>query len=578
MLTFDFIVHLWYNKLNVACAQSQAEILQRIDNMDYKALADYLFPDVKDTPEDIEARFPERQLPAGACVTRIGPSPTGFVHLGNLYNAIIGERISHQSDGVFYLRIEDTDNKREVEGAVETVINAMNYFGVHFDEGATADGDNGSYGPYRQRQRKEIYHVFAKLLTERGLAYPCFMTAEEIEAVREQQTANKENPGVYGKYAKCRDLSLDEIKANIEAGKEWVLRFRGEETGETIAVDDAIRGRLEMPRNNMDFVLLKSDGIPTYHFAHVIDDHFMRSTHVVRGEEWISSLPMHVELFNTLGWKQPVYCHTATLMKIDEETGGKRKLSKRKDPELALAYYQQEGISKDAVWEFLLTLLNSNYEEWRIADPGADYHDFPYSLDKMSVSGALVDLDKMRDISKNVICRMSAEQVRDGWLEWCGEYNRDFADLINKYPERTLAALNIGRGGPKPRRDIETWKQACDFMSFYYDETFTVTDPMPGECDEATVKDFFGRYLAAYDHSDDSAAWFDKVKAITEEMGFAVKPKDYKKEPEKYRGSIVHITNMLRIALTGHANAPDIWEVSHVLGEEITRKRLQAFA
>ena len=544
--------------------------------MDYKALADYLFPDVKDTPGDIEARFPERQLPAGACVTRIGPSPTGFVHLGNLYNAVIGERISHQSQGVFYLRIEDTDNKREVEGAVETVINAMNYFGVHFDEGATAEGDNGSYGPYRQRQRKGIYHVFAKLLTERGLAYPCFMTAEEIETVREQQTANKENPGVYGKYAKCRDLSLDEVKKNIESGKEWVLRFRGQETGETIAVDDAIRGRLEMPRNNMDFVLLKSDGIPTYHFAHVIDDHFMRSTHVVRGEEWISSLPMHVELFNTLGWKQPIYCHTATLMKMDGES--KRKLSKRKDPELALAYYQQEGISKDAVWEFLLTLLNSNYEEWRIANPEADYHDFPYSLDKMSVSGALVDLDKMRDISKNVICRMTAEQVRDGWLEWCSEYNRDFADLINNYPERTLGALNIGRGGPKPRRDIETWKQACDFMSFYYDETFRVTDNMPEECDEATVKEFFGKYLATYDHNYDSAAWFDKVKAITEEMGFAVKPKDYKKNPEQFRGSIVHITNMLRIALTGHANAPDIWEVSHVLGEEITRRRLQAFA
>ncbi|WP_294750600.1 glutamate--tRNA ligase family protein [uncultured Ruminococcus sp.] len=544
--------------------------------MDYKALADYLFPDVKETPEDIEARFPERQLPAGANVTRIGPSPTGFVHLGNLYNAIIGERIAHQSQGVFYLRIEDTDNKREVEGAVETVINAMDYFGVHFDEGATAEGDNGSYGPYRQRQRKEIYHVFAKLLTERGLAYPCFMTAEEIEAVREQQTANKENPGVYGKYAKCRDLSLDEIKSNIEAGREWVLRFRGQETGEIIAVEDAIRGKLEMPRNNMDFVLLKSDGIPTYHFAHVIDDHFMRSTHVIRGEEWISSLPMHVELFNTLGWKQPVYCHTATLMKMDGES--KRKLSKRKDPELALAYYQQEGISKDAVWEFLLTLLNSNYEEWRIANPEADYHEFPYTLEKMSVSGALVDLDKMRDISKNVICRMTAEQVRDGWLEWCSEYNSDFAALINKYPERTLAALNVGRGGAKPRRDIETWKQACDFMSFYYDETFRVTDDMPEECDEATVKDFFGRYLASYDHSDDSAVWFDKVKAITEEMGFAVKPKDYKKNPEQFRGSIVHITNMLRIALTGHANAPDIWEVSHVLGEEITRRRLEAFA
>lgn len=543
--------------------------------MDHKALADYLFPDVKDTPEDIEKRFPERQLPSGACVTRIGPSPTGFVHLGNLYNAIIGERIAHQSQGVFYLRIEDTDNKREVEGAVETVINAMNYFGVHFDEGAAADGDSGSYGPYRQRRRKDIYHVFAKQLTERGLAYPCFMTAEEIDAVREQQTARKENPGIYGEYAKCRDLSLDEVKSNIKAGMEWVLRFRGQETGETIAVEDAVRGKIEMPRNNMDFVLLKSDGIPTYHFAHVVDDHLMRSTHVIRGEEWISSLPMHVELFGAFGWKQPIYCHTATLMKMDGES--KRKLSKRKDPELALAYYQQEGISRDAVWEFLLTLLNSNYEEWRIANPEADYHSFPYSIEKMSVSGALVDLDKMRDISKNVICRMTAEQVRDGWLEWCSEYNKDFAELINRYPERTVSALNIGRGGDKPRRDIESWKQACDFMSFYYDETFSITDSMPDECDEATVKDFFGRYLAAYDHNDDSAAWFAKVKVITEDMGFAVKPKDYKKEPEKYRGSIVHITNMLRTALTGHANAPDIWEVSHVLGEDITRARLMRF-
>ena len=367
--------------------------------MDYNALAQLLFPDVKETPEDIAARFPERQLPDGAAVTRIGPSPTGFVHLGNLYNAIIGERLAHQSGGTFYLRIEDTDNKREVEGAVETVINAMDYFGVHFDEGATAEGDNGNYGPYRQRQRKEIYHVFAKLLTEKGLAYPCFMTAEELEAIREQQTANKENPGVYGKYAKCRDLTIEEIKANIEAGKEWVLRYRGTETEDYISVEDAVRGKLEMPANNMDFVLLKSDGIPTYHFAHVIDDHFMHSTHVIRGEEWISSLPMHVELFKVLGWEMPVYCHTATLMKIDEETNGKRKLSKRKDPELALSYYQQEGISKDAVWEFLLTLLNSNYEEWRIANPETDYHEFPYTLEKMSVSGALVDLDKMRDIS-----------------------------------------------------------------------------------------------------------------------------------------------------------------------------------
>ncbi len=546
--------------------------------MDYNRLAEILFPDVTDSPDDMEKRFPQRDLPEGACVTRIGPSPTGFVHLGNLYNALIGERIAHQSGGVFYLRIEDTDNKREVEGAVETVINAMNYFGVHFDEGAVTDGDNGAYGPYRQRQRKDIYHVFAKHLVQRGLAYPCFMTAEEIDAIREQQTAAKENPGIYGKYAKYRDLAIEDVQKFITEGKEWVLRFRGTETDEYISVNDAIRGKVEMPRNNMDFVLLKSDGIPTYHFAHVIDDHLMRSTHVIRGEEWLSSLPMHVELFNVLGWDQPIYCHTATLMKIDEETGGKRKLSKRKDPELALSYYQQEGISPDAIWEFLLTILNSNYEEWRLADQDADYRDFPYSLSKMSISGALVDLDKLRDISKNVIGRMSAEKIRDSWLAWCDEYNKDFAALIRKYPERTLAALNVGRNAAKPRKDLETWKQSCDFMSFYYDETFKVCDDMPAECDEATRKLFFTKYLETYSHDDEQSVWFDKVKAITEELGFAVKPKDFKKNPDQFKGSIVHITNMLRIALTGHANAPDIHEVSHVLGRDIVIARLEKWA
>ena len=424
--------------------------------MDYNQLAELLFPDIKDTPEDIIKRFPERNLPDGACVTRIGPSPTGFVHLGNLYNAIIAERLAHQSQGVFYLRIEDTDQKREVEGAVETLINAMAYFGVNFDEGATADGDNGNYAPYRQRQRKNIYQVFAKELVKQGKAYPCFLTENELNAIREQQTSNKENPGIYGKYAeKSRNLTIEQIKENISQNKSWVLRYKGVQTDEYITVEDAVRGKLEMPRNNMDFVLLKSDGIPTYHFAHVIDDHFMHSTHVIRGEEWLSSLPMHVELFNTLGWKQPIYCHTATLMKMDGES--KRKLSKRKDPELALSYYQQEGISQDAVWEFLLTLLNSNFEEWRLANPDADYKEFPYTLEKMSISGALVDLDKLRDISKNVICHMTAEQVYSKWLEWCEKYNQEFAELIKKYPERTLSALNVGKGGNKPRKDLETW-------------------------------------------------------------------------------------------------------------------------
>lgn len=542
--------------------------------MDYNQLAEFLFPDIKDTPEDIIKRFPERNLPDGACVTRIGPSPTGFVHLGNLYNAIIAERLAHQSQGVFYLRIEDTDQKREVEGAVETLINAMAYFGVNFDEGATADGDNGNYAPYRQRQRKNIYQVFAKELVKQGKAYPCFLTENELNAIREQQTSNKENPGIYGKYAeKSRNLTIEQIKENISQNKSWVLRYKGVQTDEYITVEDAVRGKLEMPRNNMDFVLLKSDGIPTYHFAHVIDDHFMHSTHVIRGEEWLSSLPMHVELFNTLGWKQPIYCHTATLMKMDGES--KRKLSKRKDPELALSYYQQEGISQDAVWEFLLTLLNSNFEEWRLANPDTDYKEFPYTLEKMSISGALVDLDKLRDISKNVICHMTAEQVYSKWLEWCEKYNQEFAELIKKYPERTLSALNVGKGGNKPRKDLETWKQACDFMSFWYDETFKFEDEMSVECDDDTRKTFFARYLETYNHADESSEWFTKVKEITQELGFAVKPKDFKKNPDQYKGSIINITNMLRIALTGRANAPDIWEVSHVLGEEIVRKRLE---
>ena len=552
--------------------------------MDNLALADLLFPNVSGTMEDMEAKFPKRNLPDGACVTRIGPSPTGFVHLGNLYNAIIAERIAHQSGGVFYLRIEDTDNKREVEGAVETLINAMEYFGVHFDEGATAEGDNGAYGPYRQRQRAGIYHVFAKKLVSEGKAYPCFLTEDEIQAIRDEQMANKEDPGIYGKYAeKSRSLTIDEIKANIEAGKPWVLRYKGEMNNERIVVEDAIRGEIEMPRNFADFVLLKSDGIPTYHFAHVVDDHLMRSTHVIRGEEWISSLPMHVELFKQLGWKQPIYCHTATLMKIDvseedPEKQIKRKLSKRKDPELALAYYQQEGISNDVVWEFLLTLLNSNYEEWRAANPDASYMDFPYSIKKMSISGALVDMDKLRDIAKDTISRMDAETVYANWLSWCEEYNKDFAELLKKYRDRTIAALNVGKNGKKPRKDIETWKQACVFMSFYYDETFKPEDDMAEQADEESRKAFFAKYLAGYDHNDDSSAWFDKVKAITEELGFAVKPKDYKKEPEKFKGSIVHITNMLRIALTGRANAPDIHEVSHVLGEDIVRARLEKWA
>lgn len=541
--------------------------------MNTNELADLLFPHIVTTREDMEKRFPERDLPQGANVTRIGPSPTGFVHLGNLYNAIIAERLAHQSDGVFYLRIEDTDNKREVPGAVSTIIDAMAYFGVNFDEGAVVEGDNGSYGPYRQRQRKDIYQTFAKWLVQQDKAYPCFLSEEEVALIRDEQNKNKEDIGIYGKYAeRNRNLGIDEIKEKIDNGETWVLRFKGSLNSDYIAVDDAIRGRLEMPRNFHDFIILKSDGIPTYHFAHVVDDHLMRSTHVIRGEEWIPSLPIHIELFHEFGWEHPIYCHTATLMKM--EGSSKRKLSKRKDPELALSYYQEEGISQDAVWEFLLMILNSNYEEWRIANPMSDYREFSYTLEKMSISGALVDLDKLKDVSKNVISQMTAEEVYEKWYHWCRNYDEEFAGLLEKYKDRTVAALKVGRGGEKPRRDIETWKQACQFMSFYYDEKFEIVDAMPEECDEELVRCFFQRYLASFDYNDDSAVWFGKVKELTEEFGFAVKPKDYKKDPSAYKGSIVHITNMLRVALTGRSNAPDIWEVTHVLGEEIARERL----
>lgn len=542
--------------------------------MDNNKLAKLLFPDVEMCPDDMELRFPARNINCNSCVTRIGPSPTGFVHLGNLYNAIVAERLAHQSDGIFYLRIEDTDNKRKIEGAVDVIIDSMAYFDVRFDEGAVADGDKGIYGPYRQRQRRDIYHVFAKHLVERGLAYPCFLTAVEIDAIREQQTVNKENTGIYGDYAKYRNLDFDEVKKFLDEGREWVLRYKGTETNEYIEIEDAIRGKLEMPRNNMDFVLLKSDGIPTYHFAHVVDDHLMRSTHIIRGEEWLSSLPMHVELFNVLGWKQPVYCHTATLMKIDEETGGKRKLSKRKDPELALSYYQQEGICSDAIWEFLLTVLNSNYEEWRIANPTSLYTEFPFSLKKMSISGALFDMEKLNSISKDVIGKMNPGTVFSYLKDWSSKYNLGFNELIRRYPERTLKALGVGKNIEKARKDFVSWKQTCEFLAFYYDELFTVKDEMPSEITEADRKEFFKLYIRFYSHVDDQQEWFAKVKKLADSLGYAVKVKDYKKNPELFKGSIVHVTNMLRIALTGMANAPDIWEVSHVLGEEVTMKRL----
>lgn len=542
--------------------------------MSNKLLADLLFPQVTFTSEDMERRYPERGISGDEVITRIGPSPTGFIHLGNLYNAVIAERLAHQSGGSFYLRIEDTDNKREVEGAVDIIISAMKYFGINFDEGAVIEGDKGEYGPYRQRQRKEIYQVFAKQLVEAGRAYPCFCSEKELEEIREKQKELKQNIGYYGEWAVSRKLSYEDIRVRIEAGESYVLRFKANpESKDIVTVYDAIRGDLKFPENTMDFVLLKSDGIPTYHFAHVVDDHLMRTTHVIRGEEWLPSLPMHVQLFDTLGFERPVYCHTATLMKMDGNS--KRKLSKRKDPELALAYYQEEGYIPEAMWNYLLTILNSDYEEWRAANQDKGYLEFQFTLNKMSSSGALFDMDKMKDISKEVLSRLTAEEVYSSFLEWAKVWNTDYAKVLINNRELTLKALAIGRNSAKVRKDLINWKQACEFMSMYFDETFQREETLPVNIPTSDREEFLGLYLKQIDFTEEKEEWFNKVKDITRQMGYAADMKEYKKQLEDYKGSIVELTNLLRVAITGRINAPDIWEVSNVLGKECVVQRIK---
>ena len=533
-------------------------------------LAELLFGGIDKTPEYYEEKYPKRSLPEGAPVTRIGPSPTGFVHLGNLYNAIIGERLAHQNGGTFFLRIEDTDAKREVEGAVELVISAMDFFGIHFDEGASVDGDNGAYGPYRQRLRKEVYQCYAKELVKKGLAYPCFCSEDDLSKMREEQISDKLNFGYYGKWAKCRDLSIDDIKKRIENGDKYVLRFKsnGDENNH-VEVYDGIRGMLNVSENYQDFVLLKSDGIPTYHFAHVIDDHLMRTTHVVRGEEWLSTLPIHVQLFDA--FDRPVYCHTAVLMKMEGDT--KRKLSKRKDPELGLEYYRSEGYAPRAVWEYLMTVLNSNFEEWRLENPDAPIDDFKFSLDKMSNSGALFDIMKFEDVSREVLLRTPANKIYDEFSDWLKEYDPEFYKLFTRDKNYSEKIIDVGRNGNRPRKDLTSWKQARDFFSFYFPETFKVEDEFPERVSKEDRYKILKQYLTSFNIKDDNSEWFQKIRDITESMGYAVKPKDFKKNPDMYKGSVSDVSGVIRVAITGRTNSPDLWEICQIIGEdEMTRR------
>lgn len=545
--------------------------------MENQKLAELLFPNITVTAEELEKKYPPRDLPDGAMVTRLGPSPTGFMHLGNLYGAFVDERLAHQSNGVFFLRIEDTDDKRYVEGALELIIDSLKFFDINFDEGVGKDGDLGDYGDYTQSHRGEIYGAFAKKLVEEGKAYPCFLSEEDIALIREKQEEAKINPGIYGEHALSRDLTYEQIEANINAGKPYAIRLRSDgnpdpEKAKRIKVVDAIRGELDMPENFQDTIILKGTGIPTYHFAHVVDDHLMRTTHVVRDESWLPSLPIHVELFEKLGWEPPIYCHTAQLMKIDEN-GNKRKLSKRKDPELSLEFYRKKGYHPESVREYLLTVLNSNFEEWRMENQNADINEFHFTTEKMSSSGALFDLDKLNDVSKDVMLRIPANEIYDFLKDWAEEVSPEHLPMFSdrNYVEKIL---DLGRQDSKPRKDLVCAEQIVDFISYFFDDFYKPEDELPEEVSKEDAKTILENYLACYEHSDDQSIWFDKIRNIGEALGYAPKPKDFKKDPDSYKGHVGHVSTAIRIALMGRAQSPDVWTIQQIMGEEMTRARI----
>ena len=553
--------------------------------MDYQKLAQLLFPSVTETPADVEAKFPPRNLPEGAKVTRFAPSPTGFVHFGGLFPSTIGERLAHQSGGVFYLRIEDTDAKREVDGAAEGLIHTLAHYGVCFDEGAVIgeDGkicDKGIYGPYKQSERGPIYHVFAKQLVSEGKAYPVFTTKEELEALNtvdkkaeikakdwhEDQTEARE------KMLAARNITLEEVEANLAAGNPFVLRLLADGDPEKkTPFTDLVKGKLEIPENDEDFVLLKSDGIPTYHFAHAVDDHLMGTTHVIRGEEWLPSLSKHIMLFRYLGFKLPKYLHIAQIMRLDEN-GNKKKLSKR-DMGANMDDYSRMGYAPACVCEYIMTLLNSNYEEWHAQNADKPYTDFPFNIKKMSTSGCLFDFNKLNDVSKNVISRMSAKEVTEQVTAWAQKFDPEFGEKLARDPAFTESIFAIGRGGKKPRKDLATWADAKPYMGFFFD--FVQEDQYDEKFDKADIKAALQKFLASFDMADDMNAWFEKVKAIAREIGYADDMKAYKASPEEYRGSIADVSMFLRVAITGKLNAPDLYTVIQILGKDETARRIE---
>ena len=548
---------------------------------EYKELAEILFEgeDLK-TPEEYEEMYPYRKLGKKAEVTRLAPSPTGFIHLGNLYSALADERAAHAHDGSFFLRIEDTDAKRKVDGALELIIESLGYFGISFDEGAhLPDTDSVNvYAPYTQSERRGIYHTFAKKLVEEGRAYPCFCTEEELEAVRNKQEAAKVLTGYYGEFAVWRDKGLDEIKAKLASGEPYVLRLRSEGDPEKEFIfKDEIKGEVKLPENITDIVILKKDGIPTYHFAHAVDDHLMRTTLVIRGGEWLASVPVHMELFESLGFKPPKYAHTAHLMKIDPETGGKRKLSKRSDPEMSLSFYKEEGYHPHCIKVYLMTLLNSDFEEWHRNNPDSDLNDFPFSVKKMNNSGALFDMDKLENICKNELSLLDENVIADFLKAWALEYGTDAQKAYFADEEKMLAALRLymGVGQKRRRKDLVNARQALELMSYLFEDA-AAQESDSFRVDEELRKAILQDYLDTFSYTDDNGEWFEKLKEIAERQGFATDRKLYKENPEKFKGETSDVAEVVRVAVTGRANTPDLWGIIHVMGEEKMRDRIAA--
>lgn len=546
--------------------------------MDYKDLAEVIFPDVKDIAF-YEEKYPKRDIEEGAIVTRFAPSPTGFVHIGGLYQSTIAKKVANQTKGVFFLRVEDTDQKREVENGVVEIIQALEEFNVAPDEGMTdEEHEKGNYGPYKQSLRKDIYKAYAKYLVEKGYAYPCFCQAEELNQMREKQEGAKLRTGYYGVWAKCRLIPVNEAIEKIKNGEEYILRFKSPGNPEKkIKHHDVIKGNVDFPENDQDIVIIKSDGLPTYHFAHAIDDHLMGTNCVIRGDEWLSSVPLHLQLFQCLGFKAPKYAHIAPIMK--EDAGAKRKLSKRKDPEAAVSYYAEQGIPSEAVYEYLLNIANSNFEQWRKQNPLVPIEEFELQLNKMSVSGALFDLVKLLDISKRVISNYTAQKVYDEGVAWAQKYDPELKELLEKDPEFTLKVLGIERGNVKPRRDIAKWSDIKENIIYMFDEKYETINAeyefqKINDIDEIRniITSYIDKYYSA---EDDKETWFNKMKDLAEEYGYAREVKEYKQNPEQYRGHVGDISSLIRICLTKRTNTPDMYEIMKVLGSQSVIKRLK---